>query len=87
MAKKTYIVIHDGITLPDYSRNQIKKGVAVDLDQKTGDAYCKRGFLMDAKKAAKTDSSDSLRDENRELKARIDKLEAENKVLKVNPAK
>jgi len=71
MAKKVYVVQTSGISLPGYNRDQIQAGVSVELDSKVGEGFCERGFLMDAKKAAPSDGLDSLKAENKALKAEI----------------
>lgn len=81
MGVKSYIVVHDGITLPNYKRDAIKKGVVVELDEKIGEGYCKRGFLLDAKQAAKADPTAKLKAENEALKLEVADLKAENDAL------
>ena len=82
MGIKSYIVVHDGITLPNYERDAIKKGVVVELDEKIGEGYCRRGFLLDAKTAAKADPTAALKAENEALKAELAALKAEKKTGK-----
>ena len=82
MAKKVY-VLKALVALPKYDRKDLKIGMSVELDQKIGDAFAKRGFLVKANAAAsKTDKgSEALKKENETLKEANAALEEANKSL------
>lgn len=52
MTKKVYILKTVGITIPNYDRKDLKVGMSVSLDEKVGDKFAKRGFLVKANAAA-----------------------------------
>ena len=65
--KANYILKTVGITLPDYKRENLKVGMSVELEEKVGDKFASRGFLVKAGEAKPNTTIEKLKDENAAL--------------------
>ena len=77
MAKKIYILKTVGITLKGYKREDLKVGMSVNVEEKVGDAYAKKGLLVKADAVAPKSNADDLAKANEQLTKELEGVKSE----------